>query len=102
MTHKASDWLRQRKKTRQPAEGELEDRPVGDGPRARETAIDLFSVLMRLPTEQRSVLSLYYIEGFGIAEVASSLGIPEGTVKSRLHSARAAFKELWPSAGDRG
>jgi RNA polymerase sigma factor (sigma-70 family) len=102
VTHKASDWLRQRKKVRQPAEGELEDQQAADGPQGRETAIDLLSVLLRLPAEQRSILSLYYIEGFGIAEVARSLGIPEGTVKSRLHSARAAFKELWQSAADRG
>ncbi len=102
VTHKASDWIRQRKKARQPAEGELEDQRVGGGPQGCETAIDLFSVLRRLPAEQRSILSLYYIEGFGIAEVARSLAIPEGTVKSRLHSARAAFKELWQSAGDRG
>ena len=64
--------------TRQPAEGELEDQPVGDGPQRRETAIDLFSVLLRLPPEHRSVLSLYYIEGFGIAEVASDPGDPGG------------------------
>jgi RNA polymerase sigma-70 factor (ECF subfamily) len=102
VTHKASDWLRQRKKTRQAAEGELEDRPVGDGPQRRDTAIDLFGVLLRLPSEYRSVLSLYYIEGFGIAEVAGSLRIPEGTVKSRLHAARAAFRELWQSEGCRG
>jgi RNA polymerase sigma-70 factor (ECF subfamily) len=102
VSHKASDWLRQRKKTRQPGQGELEDRPVGDGPQRRETAIDLFSVLLRLPAEHRSVLNLHYIEGFGIAEVASTLGIPEGTVKSRLHSARSAFRRLWHSAGDIG
>src|ERR1700677_5179542 len=42
----------------------------------------------------------YYVEGFGIAEVAVTLGIPEGTVKSRLHTARAAFKDLWQPAGE--
>jgi RNA polymerase sigma-70 factor (ECF subfamily) len=102
VTHKASDWLRQRKRMRQPAEGELEDQRDSGGPQGREITIDLFSVLLRLSSEHRSILSLYYIEGFGIAEVAGSLGIPEGTVKSRLHSARAAFKELWQAAGDRG
>jgi RNA polymerase sigma-70 factor, ECF subfamily len=100
VTHKAGDWLRQRKKTRQPSEGQLEERQGGDGPQRRETAIDLFSLLRQLPSEQRSVLSLYYVEGFGIAEVAASLGIPEGTVKSRLYTARASFKELWQPAGE--
>ena len=101
VTHKASDWLQQRKRTRQPATGELEDQPMGNGSQRHETTIDLVSVLVRLPSESRSVLSLYYLEGFGIAEIASSLGIPEGTVKSRLHAARAAFKKLWQSPGDR-
>jgi RNA polymerase sigma-70 factor (ECF subfamily) len=100
VTHKASDWLRERMKTRQPLDGELEDQQVGDGPQRRETTIDLFSVLMKLPPEQRSVLCLYYIEGFGIGEVATTLGIPQGTVKSRLHTARAAFKQLWQPAGE--
>jgi RNA polymerase sigma-70 factor, ECF subfamily len=100
VTHKASDWLRQRKRTRQPSEGEFEDRQGNDGPQRGETAIDLFSLLLKLPPEQRSVLSLYYVEGLGIAEVATSLGIPEGTVKSRLHTARAAFKDLWQPAGE--
>jgi RNA polymerase sigma-70 factor, ECF subfamily len=100
VTHKAGDWLRQRKKTRQPSEEELKDRQGDDGSQRRETAIDLFSLLLKLPPEQRSVLSLYYVEGFGIAEVATSLGIPEGTVKSRLHTARASFRELWQPAGE--
>ena len=85
---------------RQPAEGELEDQPSGGGEQRRERAIDFFSVLLRLPPDQRSLLSLYYMEGLGIAEVARCLAIPEGTVKSRLHAARAAFKELWQPAGE--
>jgi RNA polymerase sigma-70 factor (ECF subfamily) len=101
VTHKASDWLRQKKKARQPVAGELEDQSDGDGRQRTETKSDLLSVLVRLPPDYGSVLSLYYIEGFGISEVAGSLGIPEGTVKSRLHAARAAFKKLWQSPGDK-
>ena len=99
VTHKASDWLQQRRRSRQPAAGELEDRPIGNGPQSQETTMDLSSVLLRLPLEYRSVLSLYYLRD-AIAEVATSLGIPEGTVKSRLHAARAAFKTLWQSPSD--
>ena len=102
VTHKAGDWLRQRKKTRQPSEGGTGGhRAGGRWLPQRGDPIDLFSpTLLKLPPEQRSVLSLYYVEDLGIAEVATSLGIPEGTVKSRLHTARAAFKELWQPAGE--
>ena len=42
--------------------------------------------------EQRALLSLRYLEGFELDELADVLGVPEGTVKSRLHSARASLR----------
>lgn len=45
--------------------------------------------LDELVPQQRALLSLRYLEGFAFAELAEVLGVPEGTVKSRLHSARA-------------
>lgn len=48
--------------------------------------------LDELAPEQRALLSLRYLEGFELAELAEVLGVPEGTVKSRLHSARAGLR----------
>jgi RNA polymerase sigma-70 factor (ECF subfamily) len=45
----------------------------------------------RLPVEQRAILVLHHRDELPIAEVAARLGIPEGTVKSRLSAARAAL-----------
>jgi RNA polymerase sigma-70 factor (ECF subfamily) len=59
------------------------------------TAIDVRAVLAQLPPEQRAVLVLRDLDGLGEAEVAALLGVPEGTVKSRLHRARAAFARRW-------
>ena len=47
----------------------------------------------RLRFEQRSVIVLREIEGLTCEEVAAALGIPEGTVKSRLSRAREALRE---------
>ncbi|MHB1565485.1 MAG: RNA polymerase sigma factor [Acidiferrobacter sp.] len=48
----------------------------------------------RLPNGQRQVVSLVDLEGFSYVEVASILGIPSGTVMSRLCRARAALKTM--------
>ena len=45
----------------------------------------------RLPVEQRSILVLHHHDELPVAEIATRLGVPEGTVKSRLHAARAAL-----------
>lgn len=44
--------------------------------------------LAELEPEQRALLRLHYLEGRPLAEIAAGLGVPEGTVKSRLHHAR--------------
>jgi RNA polymerase sigma factor (sigma-70 family) len=98
VTNKARDWVHRRQK-RKPAGGiDVERLSASDEALRCETSLDLGSVLRRLPPDQGAILSLYYLEGLGIADVSRVLGIPEGTVKSRLHAARAAFKVLWQSS----
>jgi len=53
--------------------------------------------LARLPLPQRVVLVLRAREGLSEQEIAATLGISAGTVKSRLYRARAAFREVWDS-----
>lgn len=53
---------------------------------------DLHSAVMCLSNNLRAVIVLYYFRERSIAEVAEIMGIPEGTVKSRLHSAREQIK----------
>ncbi len=60
---------------------------------AREEMRRLLSAMDRLSLEHRSVLALFTVEGLGHAEIAEVLGIPEGTVWSRLHSARRKLME---------
>ncbi len=48
-----------------------------------------------LPTRLREVIALHYMEGWPVKDVARALGIPEGTVKSRLNHARKALRDQW-------
>jgi RNA polymerase sigma-70 factor (ECF subfamily) len=55
---------------------------------------DLSEMLARLPEAQREVLLLVALEGMAYEEVARTLGIPIGTVMSRLSRARERLREL--------
>lgn len=62
-----------------------------------EGLVDIGDAVARLPLAQRTVLVLRTCEGLSEQEIAATLGISAGTVKSRLHRARAAFREGWES-----
>ena len=55
---------------------------------ARERAQVLSAALAQLRSRHREPLLLYYYHDRSFAEIAKVLGIPEGTVKSRIHQAR--------------
>ncbi|HEV7605026.1 MAG TPA: RNA polymerase sigma factor [Candidatus Limnocylindrales bacterium] len=58
----------------------------------RSDADRLGAALDILPLDQRTILILHHLDGRGVAELAEILGIPIGTVKSRLHTARRALE----------
>ncbi|RMH23538.1 MAG: RNA polymerase sigma factor [Gemmatimonadetes bacterium] len=61
--------------------------------RQRREARDLlWEALGRIGEEHREILVLKELEGFRYSEIAEILGIPEGTVASRLYHARHALK----------
>ncbi len=53
----------------------------------------LHSAIDKLPFDQRTILLLKEIEGLSYEEISSTLGLPLGTVKSRLARARASLRE---------
>ncbi len=88
-TNQAMDWLRKNRY----ATRSIADHPE---PTAPETSdLGLLELLPRLDLKKRLVLSLFYLEQLTIPEISAVLGIPYGTVKSRLHKARQELKELW-------
>jgi RNA polymerase sigma-70 factor (ECF subfamily) len=52
------------------------------------------AAIARLPGPQRAALGLFYREGLRVAEIAVSLDIPVGTVKTRLMHARSKLRAL--------
>ena len=51
-------------------------------------------LLARLPPRERPLMHLRYVADLSQAEIAASLGIPEGTVKVRLHRMRGLLRTL--------
>ena len=69
-----------------------------DGPTVPDTAVSVVDRdqldrgFRRLPPEQRAVLVLHHYIGLSLTEIADQLGLPLGTVKSRLHYAMHALR----------
>jgi RNA polymerase sigma-70 factor, ECF subfamily len=67
------------------------------GDPSRDTAagadqVRIRKVLVALPPEQREVLLLGYFEGLSSSEISERLGVPIGTVKSRVAAALTALR----------
>lgn len=60
---------------------------------AADTADDAFDrAFGRLAVDQRAILLEHHLDGRSVADIAERLGIPAGTAKSRLHTARRALE----------
>ncbi len=50
--------------------------------------------LWQLPPSDRAILHLFYFEGYSAEEIAATMKVPSGTVRSRLSRARGKLKKL--------
>lgn len=64
---------------------------IPEQPEAPDTSHEIYELLGQLPIEQREVIALSGLLGYEYTAVAELLGIPVGTVRSRLHRARATI-----------
>lgn len=81
---------------------ELQGEAVSDGD--QEHAVQLARLATRfhsLPEQQRAVMHLIAVEGLSYRETADAIGVPIGTVMSRLSRARAALRQEQAAPGGR-
>ena len=62
-------------------------------------AAAIHEALNELGTKHREVLVLYFLEELSLAEIAMVIGCSEGTIKSRLHYAKKAMKQILSGGG---
>lgn len=75
----------------------LPDRPL----ERQETQQAVQKIIMAMPAHLREIVLLSYFHQFPYKQIADILGIPLGTVKSRLHAAVAQFAERWRTVNHR-
>jgi len=69
--------------------------PAGESPSDdANRRLDVHRALQRISPDHREAVVLREFEGMSYAEMAEVLGVPQGTVESRLHRARQALREL--------
>ncbi len=76
--------------------------PLDKGLETEETAVAVQKALMSLDPESRSVVVLRDIKGQSYQEIAQTLSLPEGTVKSRISRAREVLKKRLKSFVESG
>ncbi|CAL9354200.1 hypothetical protein SUDANB145_00529 [Streptomyces sp. enrichment culture] len=90
---------RRARQARPPEVGDaaLENTPVcADHAERAAAALDVREAVKTLTPEHRDVLVLVYFQGASVAEAATALGIPAGTVKSRAFYALRALRRVLP------
>lgn len=78
-----------------PAAPEAEGLAVNSAATAVDASVDVMHMLQTLSEEHRQVIVLRELEGMSYDEMAHTLGVPQGTVESRLHRARRELRERY-------
>lgn len=93
--HVAIDMWRSRSRTDEVMDGEQTDLPdPAQSIEQTATALDVRAAIARLTPEHRQVIVEMYYLGRPVAEIAQSLRIPEGTVKSRAYYGLRQLRRL--------
>lgn len=89
VANKCSDWIRQEQRRRRLVDQIApEPTPSPSGERRHADLTRMRSALADLSVERRAILSMFYLEGLSVREIATATSVPVGTVKTRLFHAR--------------
>jgi RNA polymerase sigma-70 factor (ECF subfamily) len=80
----------------------LEPIPTQAGAVAPEPDWELMQALQELPEEQRTTVVLRFFQDLTIGQIAQVMQVPEGTVKSRLHTALSRLRTALTAGGKEG
>ena len=64
------------------------------GSASADTAARIRAAMRHLPPDLGALVSLHYGEGLSVADLAAVMEVPAGTIKSRLHGARAQLRAI--------
>ncbi len=95
LNNKCTDWLR-KQHLQYKLDNELSRQVQNESNARQNTNVKselLRAAVIKLSSEQRVLLMLRYHEDFDIGQIAEILGVPEGTVKSRLHRTLNRLKQ---------
>ena len=90
VTNKSMDWLKRKTKNRAVCIDDVKE-PSGE----LFESYGVEDLMRKLDVNKRTIIYLRYFEDLSLSDIAIALKIPVGTVKSRLHSAKMEFKQLW-------
>lgn len=79
----------------------MELAPAPENMEERLERQELLASIRRLPPDFRDVILLHYYQGYGIAEIADMLKVPEGTISSRLSRGRKKLEDILKESGAR-
>jgi len=101
-SNKSRDWIRRRQRMRRADEayGRRWHEAENGGTHSEQQFTNLREALADLSGRDRAILSLRYEDDFSTAEIAQILGIPSGTVKSRLYHARQRLRQFLEEDND--
>ena len=94
--HKCNDYFREKAKCLEIPIDELHESALSYGAHGVTTASVVRETLDLLGDKDKQILYLYYFKELPQDEIGKRLGMPLGTVKSRLHNAKQRFKEKYP------
>ena len=90
--NKAVDWVR--KQTKERVQNEVFQSAEAEESESDDKIEKMADALRRLDPVKRQLIEMYYRDNLSVHDISIILKIPEGTVKSRLYSARSTLKDM--------